>query len=337
MSDRTDNNARLGVLDGWRAISILLVLAAHLFPLGPKAFRLNEAAGAMGMALFFTLSGFLITRLLLKDPRVGAFLIKRFFRIIPLAWLGMAAVLIGKDSSWSVYLPHLFFYANLPPIALMPGTAHFWSLCVEMQFYVGIAIAISLLGKRALFALPLCCLAITLYRMYAGAYIDIVTIRRVDEILAGCVLALIYEGKLGSRIQIWLEKIGVYVGLLFLAVASHPDSGWMNYLRPYAAAMLVGTTLYGVNETVARALQSRFMFYIATVSYAVYVIHGVLMDTWMGTGEKFEKYAKRPLLLATTFILAHLSTFHMESQFIALGKKLTTRPTPAPDELRSSQ
>jgi peptidoglycan/LPS O-acetylase OafA/YrhL len=55
------STARLPVLDGLRAISILLVLAAHMLPLGPKVLRLNETAGPMGMSLFFALSGFLIT------------------------------------------------------------------------------------------------------------------------------------------------------------------------------------------------------------------------------------------------------------------------------------
>ena len=53
---------RLFVLDGWRAISILLVLATHLLPLGPKRLQLNVTSGTMGMSLFFTLSGFLITQ-----------------------------------------------------------------------------------------------------------------------------------------------------------------------------------------------------------------------------------------------------------------------------------
>ncbi len=52
--------ARLGSLDGWRAISILGVLAAHMLPLGPSRWGLNALAGDAGMSLFFTLSGFLI-------------------------------------------------------------------------------------------------------------------------------------------------------------------------------------------------------------------------------------------------------------------------------------
>src|ERR1700759_971314 len=86
------NASRLSVLDGWRALSITLVLCGHLLPLGPKSWRLNETFAPMGMALFFTLSGFLITRLLLSTD-VRSFLIRRFFRIIPLAWLTILIVL----------------------------------------------------------------------------------------------------------------------------------------------------------------------------------------------------------------------------------------------------
>src|ERR1700692_4978158 len=74
------------VLDGLRAISILLVLACHLLPLGPKVLRLNETAGAMGMSLFFALSGFLITTGLIKNPDIHEFMVRRLARILPLAY-----------------------------------------------------------------------------------------------------------------------------------------------------------------------------------------------------------------------------------------------------------
>ena len=67
-------------------------MAGHWLPLGPKAWELNGAVAASGMALFFTLSGFLITQLLLRDDRVGPFLIRRLFRILPLAWMAMGAL-----------------------------------------------------------------------------------------------------------------------------------------------------------------------------------------------------------------------------------------------------
>jgi peptidoglycan/LPS O-acetylase OafA/YrhL len=81
------------VLDGWRGLSILLVLATHLLPLGSKELNKNDTTGSLGMCLFFTLSGFLITNFLIHKPNVYDFLIRLFFRIIPLAWLYLTIAL----------------------------------------------------------------------------------------------------------------------------------------------------------------------------------------------------------------------------------------------------
>src|SRR5690348_87525 len=81
-----NHSARVPVLDGLRGISILLVLSAHMLPLGPKALKLNDAAGAMGMSLFFALSGFLITSVLHGNQNIFEFSVRRLARIIPLAY-----------------------------------------------------------------------------------------------------------------------------------------------------------------------------------------------------------------------------------------------------------
>jgi peptidoglycan/LPS O-acetylase OafA/YrhL len=316
--------ARLGVLDGWRGISVLLVMACHLLPLGPKSWQFNEAAGPLGMVLFFTLSGFLITRFLLRNDSVGDFLIRRFFRIVPLAWLGSLIALTMQGSPGSYYLPHLLFYANIPPLYLSDIGSHLWSLCVEVQFYVGIALVVRLFGVRALYILPVLCVVATVAKVLSPFPIDNATLR-VDEILAGGVLALVYEGRFGARPQRWLTLANPYALLAALLVASHPDTGALGYLRPYIATALVGATLFSPPPRMAAVLQSRVLAYVATISFAIYVLHHILMFTWLGTGEKWVMYAKRPLLFAATFALAHLSTFHFERRFIELGHRLTTR------------
>src|SRR5437667_9931257 len=85
MSLSTDD--KFPILDGLRAISILLVLADHLLPLGPKILQLNATAGSMGMSLFFALSGFLITSGLIKNPNISEFMARRLARILPLAYV----------------------------------------------------------------------------------------------------------------------------------------------------------------------------------------------------------------------------------------------------------
>ena len=325
MSANSTDPGHLRSLDGWRGISILCVLAAHLLPLGPKAWHLNEMVAPVGMALFFTLSGFLITRYLLERDSVIDFLIRRFFRIVPLAWVAMVIVLAMAAAPKSAYLPHFLFYANLPPQSLTEIGSHLWSLCVEVQFYVGIALVVSLLGRRGLHLLPIICVAVTLHRVSAQAHIDIVTWRRVDEILAGGILAMAHLKQFGERPRQLLRWLNPYVFLVLLAVASHPASGFMNYLRPYFAALLVGATLLNPPLRLGSLLENRALRYIATVSFALYVIHHPLVFTWLGSGDTLARYLKRPLLFAATFGLAHVSTFYFEQRCIALGKGLSAR------------
>ena len=325
MTANSTDPGHLRALDGWRGISILCVLAAHLLPLGPKAWRLNEMVAPVGMALFFTLSGFLITRYLLERHSVIDFLIRRFFRIVPLAWVAMVIVLAMAAAPGSAYLPHFLFYANLPPQSLTEVGSHLWSLCVEVQFYVGIALVVSLLGRRGLYLLPIVCVAVTLHRVSAQAHIDIVTWRRVDEILAGGILAMAHMKQFGERPRQLLRWLNSYVFLVLLAVASHPASGFMNYLRPYFAALLVGSTLLNPPLRLESLLGSRVLRYIATVSFALYVIHHPLVFTWLGSGDTFARYLKRPLLFAATFGLAHVSTFYFEQRCIGFGKGLSAK------------
>jgi peptidoglycan/LPS O-acetylase OafA/YrhL len=315
------HRVHLTALDGWRGISISLVLAAHLLPLGPKVWQLNETAARLGMALFFTLSGFLIARLLLADPNIQKFLVRRVLRIVPLAWLVMAISFPLTNPDSSTYLPNLFFYANLPPIRLATVGSHFWSLCVEMQFYLAAATIVLLLKKGGLYVvLPLLCVGVTILRVRDGAHLDIVTWRRVDEILAGVVLALFHAHSLGRTGAKLMRNF--YFFLILAVTSSHPLSGPMNYLRPYFTAALVGTTLYYPPEWIRHILATRLLRYLATISYALYIIHGML-PSWFSSGETLVKYAKRPLMFAVTFALAHLSTFHFEPYWIALGKRLT--------------
>jgi peptidoglycan/LPS O-acetylase OafA/YrhL len=313
------------VLDGWRGLSILFVLATHLLPLGPKVWRLNETAGPIGMAIFFTLSGFLITNFLIHRPNLYDFIIRRFFRIIPLAWLYLAIALPILGVGLEQAPAYFFFYANWPPMEFVAGTSHFWSLCVEMQFYIGIAALFFFLRDRALYVIIFLCLLVTAYRIDNGVYIAINTYFRIDEILVGVIVAMAYNNKIGSWLPNVFNKTNPYYVMILLIISCHPDSEFMNYFRPYFAATLVASTLYNPPPKLADFLNLRILVYLASVSYALYVIHPLLAHTWLGSGELVEKYAKRPLLFALLFLLAHLSTFYYEKYWVSLAKKMTSK------------
>lgn len=315
---------RLPVLNGWRGISIVAVLMAHMLPLGPKALQLNFACGLFGMAIFFTLSGFLITSTLYFSANVRTFAIHRLCRIVPVAWVYIILILGVVGATIPVWLAHLFFYANTPPIRLIDYTSALWSLCVEMQFYFFIGVLFLLLRKKGLWLLPVFCVAVTLNRIFAGETASIYTLYRVDEILSGASLAIFFHGSFSSHLKKALSKISPLIPLFLLCISCYHLFSWTNYLRPYFAALLVGTTLYHKNTYWNFVLESAPLAYLATVSYALYVWHQPFHAGWWNEGGKLTEYLlKRPLGFILTFAIAHFSTFYLERYWINLGKRLS--------------
>jgi len=320
------HGVHLAALDGWRGLSILLVLAAHLLPLGPHHLLLNHSAGVFGMVIFFILSGFLITSFLIKDQRIGGFLVKRFCRVLPLAWLYIVIALLLSAVPLSTWVSHLLFYANLPleqelPNDLVPMTEHLWSLCMELQFYVGVALLVAMLRGRGLLLLPFLGVAFTALRWHDSVIASSVSYYRIDEILAGCTLALVYHGKFGMRARDFLRVVPLWPVAVLLAFSSMPQGQWLNYLRPYLALLLVGGTLMQPASLMVQGLHNRMLVFVAGISYALYVIHPMLTFTWLGSGDVIVKYLKRPLFFAVLFMLAYGSTMYYESWFMKRGKR----------------
>ena len=198
---------------------------------------------------------------------------------------------------------------------------------MEMQFYVGVALLVWLLRARGLLLLPLLALGFTALRVWEVVMASSVSYYRIDEILAGCILALAYHGKLGANARQWLARVPQLPLLVVLTWSCMPQGQWLNYLRPYLAALLVGATLVRPDAVLGRALHGRFLVFVAGISYALYVIHPMLAHTWLGDGggDVLVKYAKRPLLFLALFALAWLSTRYYEAWFMAAGRRWADR------------
>jgi peptidoglycan/LPS O-acetylase OafA/YrhL len=146
---------RLRELDGWRAISVLLVITAHwvilqhpgLLARCPELSTTLRDFGPLGVGCFFVISGFVICRLLLREEmRTGGvslkgFYYRRAFRILPPLFLYLA-VIFALISLRLIYDRHLSILSSLLFLCdsnLMPrswSVAHTWSLAVEEQFYL---------------------------------------------------------------------------------------------------------------------------------------------------------------------------------------------------------
>lgn len=169
---------RLKELDGWRAMSVLLVIAHHLGTYQYRRFvaphlrlaSVFEHIGPLGVRVFFVISGFVICRLLiLEEARYGSvslksFYIRRVFRILPplvvylaVVWLLLSTGLV-LEAWWGVFTAGLFLYDIIP--AEVPGklgswfVGHTWSLAVEEQFYLtfpGLWILLRKFGRGRVF------------------------------------------------------------------------------------------------------------------------------------------------------------------------------------------
>ena len=326
-----DSKHRLKALDGWRAISILLILVTHMVPLSPRSWDIpiNKCTGNIGMSLFFILSGFLITSNLYLRGDTVTFFIRRLFRILPLAWLYLLIVLPFLTSDLATWVAHLSFSVNyFPSLFFDPVTLHFWSLCVELHFYLFIGLMFALFGKKSLYALPLLWATASIRTiLFLPTVSDewMTTHIRIDEILAGCTLALIHLDPHAQRIRQIIARIPLLLLVPLVCVASWTRFWDFYWLRGIAAMLLIGHTLYLDRPWISKALESAFLFVIAELSYALYVLHPITMIGWLGSGDTLVRYLKRPLCIALTFALAYLSTHYFEARFIALGKTLAGR------------
>lgn len=317
----------LPALDGVRALSIILVVAGHWLPLGPKILQLNTVSAAMGMSLFFILSGFLITRALHADNDLLKFLIRRLARIAPLAFLYMALVSILFVPDLGSLLSQLTFTLNYHPEAITPFNAHLWSLCVEVQFYAAAGLIFALAPKPAPFLILLLCGAVTVLKIVTGDAFSMQTHLRGDELLAGALLYMSAHGRFGDHAAFWRRMEGLTPVLLVLLILTcHPGAGPLDDLRAYVGAGLVGSVLSSRRVWLSRLLGSRSMAYVAKISYGVYVIHigaAASLAAVLGTGSKLTLYlVQRPLAAAATWGLAHLSCFFYEKWWNDLGRDL---------------
>jgi len=135
----------LPILDGLRAVAVLLVLWAHVnphvagYPQWLKALRAWDA-GAQGVDLFFVLSGFLITRILLAEQQLGLpvrrFMLRRLLRIFPIYYLLLLIMWFaggGPVLPWcAVYLSNVYSFLH----GHTGWLEHTWSLCIEEHFYL---------------------------------------------------------------------------------------------------------------------------------------------------------------------------------------------------------
>src|SRR5256885_3827551 len=290
--------SRIPTLDGLRAVSIALVLLGHLagtknFPqLGP----LGEFAN-FGVRIFFVISGFLITDLLLRErAKRGAislprFYLRRVFRIFPAAYVFIGSMaLCGAVRSQITLNPHdLLFAATYTSNFNLYRSwyvGHLWSLSVEEQFYLLWPAALALLGvsrslKVATVVIVLSPIIRILTWYLAPAWregIDQVFPTIADPLAVGCCLAIqrnwLWEQAWYRRL---LESPGmVAIPLVALAAnlaVAHPRVSFVvaEPIMNFGIAMSLDYCMRHASSAVGRLLNLRPMAFVGVLSYSLYL------------------------------------------------------------------
>lgn len=270
------NARRIPELDGVRGVAILLVVFAHATDGVQPSYRglwpsLDSLGGFVGVQLFFVLSGFLITRLLLAErERTGAldllaFYKRRLQRLVPS--LVLVSAVAAVVDPWSA-LRAVTYTANIPvPPNGLGYMGHAWSLAVEEQFYLAWPVLLVLAGSRA-WAVALAGILWTVATQQLSTVPDgwIYNLLRWDAILAGCLLALA-----GMR----LRPHWFYAGLAVLVTYTLGRYGTLERLDyPLATLACVGVVGAAVD---IKWLGARWLQHVGHISYAWYLWHVLAM------------------------------------------------------------
>jgi peptidoglycan/LPS O-acetylase OafA/YrhL len=351
-------------LDGIRAVSVLIVVVGHS---GLQAL----VPGGLGVTIFFFLSGYLISTLLLTEhERTGGinianFYARRVFRLMPPL---MLSLVVAYGLTYSGLLPggitvkglaaQLLYFANYyglffdPGNTIPDGTGILWSLAVEEHFYIFYPLLMSLLLGGALrprtigALLGIVCIADLAWRIHLvhapGFFSDrtyYASDTRIDSIAYGCILALVSNPVRQPRQPgamspaQWTMLAAAAGALLFTLLYRDPT------FRETARYSVQGLALMPLFYFAIRFADNRLFRYLntswtmtlGTYSYTIYLIHYVIIQT---IEKNFPAIAAKPYILFPTALLISTAYAAAVARFIEpYFKKLRRRFGPEPKKV----
>lgn len=331
-------------LDGFRGISILLVVIGHTCARIDSRLLQFFFNGHLGVYIFFVISGFLITTLLLKERIVTGtislkkFYIRRFLRIFPVAYLYLLVLFL---------LDH-FLHLNVPVFSIIGAalyvqnldyfyeknwyTAHYWSLSIEEQFYL---IFPSLLKKNfklycliiplLLFTVPIAifiCRQIA-YLRHSEIYHFFHFLLKFDGVLVGSFFSILFFKNLIPWTFIKKNKIALNIGLLLIVMFIHNNHKLeaINHLSSFLIGIIIISNLYKSDDFIYKFLNNKILGKIGVLSYSIYIWQQLFTMTQSEpTYQKLPWYSF-PVNIVVLFMVSYLSYNYFEKFFLGLKKR----------------
>ncbi|PZF71427.1 acyltransferase family protein [Taibaiella soli] len=332
-------------IQGLRAVAVLCVFIFHLN-------RNWLPGGFVGVDIFFVISGYLISSIILSETEQGHFSFIDFYkrrikRIVPayyalliIVTIAAAFVYLSTDimvTIWSPVIRGAVFYNNHWFAALNTyfGTQntenpflHTWTLAVEMQFYLFLPLLLVFVKRKWLLPvisfLIAALLAYSTFKIFSGAksimYYSLLA--RMPEFLIGSLLSIGSANNTISRkygLLMSCTGIALIVISCFCLSESSPFPGVLSLLPCGGAALL----LLSPDNTAKRILETRAMIYTGELSYAIYLWHWPIMAFFRYYFVEYE-FAPAHLLyiIVLTSFLALLSFYGIEKPMRKVGNKM---------------
>lgn len=337
-------------IDGLRALAILPVVLFHAFPgLLPGGF--------IGVDIFFVISGYLITNILLKDIQEGSYSIKTFYarrvrRIFPalalvlffclaIGWIVLTASeyeKLGKHTAGGAgFVANIIFWKEAGYFDAAGDTKpllHLWSLGIEEQFYIVWPLLLYLFAKRRwnvlglIIALGLASFALNIFRVGidpTGTFYSPWT--RSWELALGAVLAYqvvrpiqsatYFLEKHASKIA-WLGLLLLVVG--FVVINDHrPFPGYWALLPSIGAACLIAAGNQAWTNRVI--LSNRVFVFFGLISFPLYLWHWPLLSFGRIIYSETPPESIRWILVSLSVVLAFLTYWFLEKPIRQSTKK----------------